>query len=689
VTVTLAGPGPTPYLDAAPEYHAAGWTGVLPLPAAKKHAPPTGFTGDSGAWPTVADIKAWIAQQPTGNIALRLDENVIGIDVDAYDGKPGWETLQELEAKLGPLPPTVMSTSRTDGKSGIRFFRLPTPMKLIGSLPGIEIIQRHHRYAVVWPSIHPEGRTYIWMHTGTDAVMQRPPRTAALPILPAAWVDHLDAAKHTSTERRHLASGREEPSPAVLRALGEATMGLHAGTRHDAALAGVTTLTRLASLGHPGADSALGDLEAAFLAAIGDSRSDSEARGEWQRMIDSADELVTTTPASAPQWEGRTERASTLRTAQMLATPSSPDTGEGAVPHWNTTLVIEDLATIAARVAAAKHPGWLARSVWPADAYGIIGAENKAGKTWAILDLAVAGAAGASWLGAYPVDHAGPVLAFLGEGGERKMIRRIRAVAAHHGVDFDALPVRLCHRAPHLTSVQAMDEITAELAAHPAVLVIIDPLYLAAKGSNGASLYEMGAALEGVQVACQQAGAALAVVHHWNQTGAGKGRERFSGAGPAEWGRVTCSLAVENRRTEGTTTIVTLRAEFVGDEIPDTEATFERRVWADDPDDLDSAMHYEIVATTSTRVDGVTWDGPTQCMAALRQFFAERAGVELSKSAVVKQCKDLGVGYRPNTVGQALEQLATEQYLAVRNGSRGSRMFSLAPSTGDPDGLDF
>jgi Bifunctional DNA primase/polymerase, N-terminal len=54
----------------------------------------------------------------------------------------------------------------------------------------IEIIQRHHRYAVVWPSIHPEGRQYQWFDADGN-VIDGPPRKADLPELPAMWLEGL------------------------------------------------------------------------------------------------------------------------------------------------------------------------------------------------------------------------------------------------------------------------------------------------------------------------------------------------------------------------------------------------------------------------------------------------------------------------------------------------------------------
>src|SRR5204863_1569518 len=101
--------------------------------------------------------------------------------------------------------------------------------------------------------------------------------------------------------------------------------------------------------------------------------------------------------------------------------------------------------------------------------------------------------------------------------------------------------------------------------AHPPRGVILDPLYLSAPAGKGSDLYAMGDALYGLQSICQDAGAALAVVTHWNQTGQGTGARRFTGAGPAEWGRVLGSAAVERRALDpGGASNVLLRWEFTG-----------------------------------------------------------------------------------------------------------------------------
>src|SRR5690349_7010026 len=115
-----------PFADTAARYVDAGWS-VLVLPAGAKYPPLTGFTG-AGEDADREQVARWVADYPMGNIGLRMPPGVIGIDVDNYGDKRGAESLAELVAKCGPLPPTWTSTSRAGGVSGIRFFRVPVGM---------------------------------------------------------------------------------------------------------------------------------------------------------------------------------------------------------------------------------------------------------------------------------------------------------------------------------------------------------------------------------------------------------------------------------------------------------------------------------------------------------------------------------------------------------------------------------
>jgi AAA domain len=332
------------------------------------------------------------------------------------------------------------------------------------------------------------------------------------------------------------------------------------------------------------------------------------------------------------------------------ATISDAEPGAGG----RGRLLVRDVAEVIARVDAAGPPAWLIAGLWPADAYGVLAAESKAGKTWAILDLAVSVATGMPWLGRFDCPSR-PALVFLGEGGERATIRRLRAVCDHKHLDPDALTgrLRLCFRVPKLLAGEDLTAVEAELAATPAGLVVIDPLYLAAAGAQAASLFQMGAALEPIQAVCQHAGAALVVVHHFNQTGQGTGPTRMSGAGTVEWGRVLGSISVRQRSVEPDTAAsdVLLGAEFLGGEIPEQRFGLRRRVWADDPEDLASALHYQADVLDDLPPDPDPPGGPGR---------GERGRSEVRRAVLAA----LRAGGPYQTPAQVLQHLTTAGQLA-------------------------
>jgi hypothetical protein len=141
----------TTFADYAAAYRAAGLLGTLPLPVGRKFPPPSGYTGEDGALPTAEDIAAWSDRFGADfNLALRLPEDIVGIDVDAYDDKPGAVTLADAEAKWGQLPPTYISSAREDGVSGIRLYRIPTGLDWPNEVgPSIETVRFGHRYVPV------------------------------------------------------------------------------------------------------------------------------------------------------------------------------------------------------------------------------------------------------------------------------------------------------------------------------------------------------------------------------------------------------------------------------------------------------------------------------------------------------------------------------------------------------------
>lgn len=247
--------GRTPYADAAMTYLARGWA-PLPLPAREKSEPPKGWTGHGAPWPSGADVQAWVDDgHAAGNIGIRMPDDVIGIDVDDYGDNRGGETLAKLEAEHGTLPPSPKSTSRPDDPvSGIRFYRVPGGMHWHDPGPGIQMIRHTWRYAVVAPSLHPEGRPYLWL--APDGGQIQGPAVADLPHLPAAWVKELGqeaTGRHTGRWSDLDRSTLDRRDLSALEALER--LGGHGAYRADGYIA-ITRPGKIAgtsaSIGHIG-----------------------------------------------------------------------------------------------------------------------------------------------------------------------------------------------------------------------------------------------------------------------------------------------------------------------------------------------------------------------------------------------------------------------------------------------------
>ncbi|MDR3658505.1 MAG: AAA family ATPase [Mycobacterium sp.] len=199
-----------------------GWTGPIPigredrgrfkLPWAK------GLHGIHGAdaapdlWEDLAADANLRREGTPGILALaeRLPEGVLGIDVDAYDGKNGEQTLADWEAQFGPLPPTYRVTARGDGVSGIRLYRVPVgfyPKETHNS--GVEFLDHHHRYMAAPPSWHHIGKPYrLILPNGKRSKFGILPSVDTIPLLPQSYLDGLPA-------RATMAGGAEATDPEV------------------------------------------------------------------------------------------------------------------------------------------------------------------------------------------------------------------------------------------------------------------------------------------------------------------------------------------------------------------------------------------------------------------------------------------------------------------------------------------
>jgi putative DNA primase/helicase len=333
------------YIDVAPDLLDRGWNPV-PLPEACKASPPAGFTGRQGRPVTHQDIARWqasypvhdkrtdtVRQVPSVNVAVRLPADVVGVDVDDYGTKNGGAQLAQLVANLGPLPATWSSTSRGEGASRIMFYRIPEGVEFPGEVEGgsIDFIQHGHRYAVVCPSMHPDGRRYQWF-TPDGITTDDAPAVDDLPDLPATWVEHFDKATPTTATTQNFGLGgtasasaipltANDPftlatTPRVLRdpeschaveKVVDTYQAAEEKGRHPAMLKAVCALERLEQLGYPGVNRAREEVRASFIRSVTNGtehvRTPQAADDEWDDAVRGAPAVVAREPSTRPRWD--------------------------------------------------------------------------------------------------------------------------------------------------------------------------------------------------------------------------------------------------------------------------------------------------------------------------------------------------------------------------------------------------
>lgn len=613
-----------PFAESHHAYWQAGWRGILPLPYGKKTWPPEGFTGYAGAEPSYPDLVTWADGGPR-NICLRLPHGCVGIDVDHYDGKTGGDTLTGLVAKYGALPPTTYSTSRGDGISGIRLYRVPPGTTLPTKLPGIEFIQRHHRYVVAWPSIHPSGNVYRWIDERTGEIADAPPRLADLPMLPQSWHDGLaveaknhDKADLDAEQAAAILQGVPEGDPCthILAAAGKTMSG---GDRHDSYNESVLAVLSAARRGCPGAKPIVARLRATFIAEIsapGTGRATvSEAQAEWRRSILGALAIVATTPqgGACPDdvYEWIESQQPVDKEAETQPTEASPF--DLMVRRKLAELQVIDAAKdrMAAQKAGQAPPlggynladfltqpdeeeQYRVAGLWPCHGRVLIPAAAKSGKTTLILNLIRALVDGGLFLGMFDAVPVARRVVYLNlevsEGKMRQWLRRA-GIANVSAVHVENLRGKVSALA--LDTKAGRDRFAGWLRSLDAETVILDPLApaLAAFGLDENSNADVARFFNWWSETLATAGVTEdAIAHH-----AGHDGQRSRGA----------SRLLDEPDAIWTITRGTAKDDGNDDVYGPTEVRF-LRAMGRDVDLVDTALAYDDTTKMLTLRDGVT-----------------------------------------------------------------------------------
>jgi hypothetical protein len=163
------------YLDAiAADLTAKGWRAIWMVPGKDGLVPQIGSTGRNGVdLPRPANAVSLSIGCPSGVMMFDVDH---GYPDKAGRIKRGADTLQELQLRLGKLPPTWRITSRDPGNpSGKLPYRIRPGVELHTSAgTDVDIIQRHHRFTWAPGTLHPKTNTIVQVYSASGIVCALP-----------------------------------------------------------------------------------------------------------------------------------------------------------------------------------------------------------------------------------------------------------------------------------------------------------------------------------------------------------------------------------------------------------------------------------------------------------------------------------------------------------------------------------
>lgn len=153
-------------LDAALEYAEAGYA-VIPVKRSDKTPYTENGLLDASKDPEV--IKKWWKKYPKANVAIacgKVSGNLFAIDVDIKPdkNKHGDFSIESWQAQYDRFPETVIQKT---GSGGLHYFfkydKIADFKNKVEAIPAVDI-RGDGAYVVVSPSVYENGRTYEWEH---------------------------------------------------------------------------------------------------------------------------------------------------------------------------------------------------------------------------------------------------------------------------------------------------------------------------------------------------------------------------------------------------------------------------------------------------------------------------------------------------------------------------------------------
>ncbi len=518
---------------AARKLAAAGFA-VFPLQPRTK----VPYPGSHGHLDATTDPDAIDAWPDDCNIGISCAASgIVVVDVDRRNA--GDRSLAELEATLGPLPPTV--TVRT--QDGVHaYYRLPDGAIRKELAEGIDLKARG--FVLAPPSVHPSGVRYAWL-AGPDT---------PIATLPGAYLPHVvkspDVAPETTVAPIFGAASLE-----LLRHVRDHLAGFSGGA-YDAAC----ILVRDYALTLEEALPILYDWDASW--------SGGPRPQEW---------LIDRLKSAQRYGTGALGDARTMHLLLEATAPASRD-----VVQEDDDFLVEirrahaDLLAHRTGGQSSKTPGpifrpatsllsadfpptsWLVQGVVTTESVGAVAGEPKSDKTWAALELSVAIATNSPAFGKYSTGPRAHVALFLAEDSAKSVRNRLRALIAHRGMDpADVLEYLhfACREPIDLQDDVQLARLIASCRVLPTApaMIVLDPmrdLHLADEDSSK----DMADILGRLRALRDITGATVLFVHH-SAKASGDVAKRRSGqkmrGSSAIHGAIDFGLYLGNVETDG------------------------------------------------------------------------------------------------------------------------------------------
>jgi hypothetical protein len=173
---------------------------------------------------------------------------------------------------------------------------------------------------------------------------------------------------------------------------------------------------------------------------------------------------------------------------------------------------------------------WVVGGLVPEESCLVMGAEEKTGKTWLLFELAIAVACGYKVLDTWAVHKKGTVLLYSPESGMESKRARLWGLCWGLGLDprFALENLLFIRSRLDLTKSDCIKDLTAAVAEHKPVLLIIDPLIAAHIGMDENDAGEVQSVLNTIRdLGAASPGMSTIVAHHLGKQN--KERSSFHG----------------------------------------------------------------------------------------------------------------------------------------------------------------